>query len=162
MEPARKISPAVAAIIVVVLIGIAIAAAITVNKDSANRETTNPAPSTQNTPTESAPSQSPDSSTSSYKNGTYVATGSYSTPGGRESIELTVQISNDIVTATSLKQNAMTGEAKEYQQRFASGYKDLIVGKDINEVSLSRVAGSSLTSNGFNTALEQIKTDATA
>ena len=162
MESARKISPAVAAIIVVVLIGVAIAAAITVNKDSANKETTNPAPSTQNTPTESTPSQSPDSSTSSYKNGTYVATGSYSTPGGRESIELTVQISNDIVTATNLKQNAMTSEAKEYQQRFASGYKDLIVGKDINEVSLSRVAGSSLTSNGFNTALEQIKTDAAA
>ena len=162
MESARKISPAVAAIIVVVLIGVAIAAAITVNKDSANKETTNPTPSTQNTPTESTPSQSPDSSTSSYKNGTYVATGSYSTPGGRESIELTVQISNDIVTATNLKQNAMTGEAKEYQQRFASGYKDLIVGKDINEVSLSRVAGSSLTSNGFNTALEQIKTDAAA
>jgi hypothetical protein len=38
----------------------------------------------------------------------------------------------------------------------------LVVGKSVDEVSLSRVAGSSLTSLGFNNALTQIKEDAKA
>ena len=38
----------------------------------------------------------------------------------------------------------------------------LIVGKDIDEVSLDKVAGSSLTSGGFNAAVESIKSDALA
>ncbi|WP_447589312.1 hypothetical protein [Microbacterium lacticum] len=37
-----------------------------------------------------------------------------------------------------------------------------VVGKDIDDVSVSRVAGSSLTSGGFNDALETIKADARA
>ncbi len=163
MEPAKKISPAIAAIIVIVLIGAAVAAAIAVNNNNnaTQTETSQPTPSAQDTPQDTT-SQLPNSSNASYANGTYTAVGSYSTPGGRESIELTVQIVNDTVSATSLKQNAITGEAMEYQEKFASGYKDFVVGKSVNDVSLSRVAGSSLTSAGFNTALEQIKTDAAA
>jgi uncharacterized protein with FMN-binding domain len=162
MEPAKKINPAIAALIVIILIGVAVAAAIAANNNSADTDTTNTTPNNQSTPQEATPRQSSDNSTSSYKDGTYTAVGSYSTPGGRESIGLTVQVAGGIISSTSLEQNAKTGEAKEYQQKFASGYKELVVGKNINEVSLSRVAGSSLTSNGFNTALEQIKTDAAA
>jgi hypothetical protein len=37
-----------------------------------------------------------------------------------------------------------------------------VVGKSLDDIKVSKVAGSSLTSGGFNKAIEQIKTDATA
>ena len=46
--------------------------------------------------------------------------------------------------------------------KFVSNFAALIVGKDIDEVSLDKVAGSSLTSSGFNAAVETIKSDALA
>jgi len=160
MEPARKIHPGLAALIIIVLVGIVATAVIVINMDKGNdvettqtTETTTPASDT-NTETDAA--------TSSYKDGTYSATGSYSSPGGRESIKLTVTIKDGIITSTSLDEKASNGEAKEYQDDFDSGYKTLVVGKNIDEVSLSRVAGSSLTSNGFNDALDEIKSDAKA
>ncbi|MDB5162062.1 MAG: uncharacterized protein JWM52_570 [Candidatus Saccharibacteria bacterium] len=147
MEPSKKISPAIIAVIVIVLIGIVVTTVIILNNQS-------------NTPLTTGTTSTRTNGT--YKDGTYAATGAYSTPGGRESIEVTVTLAGNIITSTTLKSNAISGEAKEYQADFASGYKSLVVGKNIDEVSLSRVAGSSLTSNGFNTALEQIKTDASS
>lgn len=158
MEQPKKISPAIAAIIVIVLIGIAAATAVAMNNT--------PKASTPVTTSESAPApastKTSDSTNNGYKDGTYSATGDYSAPGGRESIELTVTLSDGVISSSTLVENAKSGEAKEYQAKFASGYKALVVGKKVGEVSLSRVAGSSLTSNGFNDALEQIKTDAAA
>lgn len=157
MESARKPNPAVVAVIVIVLIG-AIAAAVAALNN--NQEAT--APVTSNSPNSSTGQKTPSSTAGQYKDGTYSATGSYSTPGGRESIGLEVTITGGTVQDTKLTQQGMTGEAKEYQARFASGYKTEVVGKSIDEISLSRVAGSSLTSAGFNNALDQIKRDAAA
>jgi len=160
MEPARKIHPGLAALIVIVLVGIVATAVIVINMDKGNEtettQTTETTTPVSNTDTDS------DAVASSYKDGTYSATGSYSSPGGRESIKLTVTIKDGIITSTSLDEKASNGEAKEYQDDFDSGYKTLVVGKNIDEVSLSRVAGSSLTSNGFNDALDEIKSDAKA
>jgi uncharacterized protein with FMN-binding domain len=152
-----KIHPALATIIVIVLIGIVASVAIAVQTN--NEQPPQTTQSTQN-PNESngAPTESTD--TSEYRDGTYSAIGSYLSPGGQESIELTVTIENGVITDTELVQNATDREARQYQSAFAGGYSELVVGRDVNEVSLSRVAGSSLTSNGFNDALEQIKDDA--
>jgi len=159
MEPARKIHPALAALIVIVLVGIVATAVIVINMDKGtDTETTQ---TTETTPVSDANTDT-DAVTSSYKDGTYSATGSYSSPGGRESIKLTVTIKDGVIVSTSLDEKASNGEAKEYQDDFDNGYKTLVVGKNINEVSLSRVAGSSLTSNGFNDALDEIKSDAKA
>lgn len=159
-----KVHPAIAALIVIVLIGVVASVVIAVqnNQDAVqtNDATTQ---TTQDTTTQSAGTNSESSTdTSSYKNGTYSATGSYATPGGIESIKLTVTIEDGVITKTELAQNATDRDAKQYQSAFASGYSELVVGKDVNKVSLSRVAGSSLTSNGFNTALDTIKKDAAA
>lgn len=148
-----KIHPALATIIVIVLIGIVASVAIAVQTNN-EQPTTNQSSSSSNT------SVTESTDTSAYENGTYSATGSYLSPGGRESIGLTVTIENGVITNTELTQNATDGEAREYQSAFAGGYSELVVGKNVNEVSLSRVAGSSLTSNGFNDALDQIKADA--
>ena len=53
-------------------------------------------------------------------------------------------------------------ESEEYQGRFIGGIADVVVGQDIDDIQVSRVAGSSLTSGGFNEAIEAIKSEAAA
>lgn len=159
---------AIIGIIVVALIAIAATAVIiTTNKkdDTAN---TSDNSATQMADTSDTASDTMDStnsaadSSATFKDGTYTATGSYQTPGGQESIDLTVTLSGNTITDAKVVQNASGGEAAEYQSKFASGYKSLVVGKKITDVSLTRVAGSSLTPVGFNNAISDIENQAKA
>jgi hypothetical protein len=100
--------------------------------------------------------------TGEYTDGTYTATGSYSTPGGSESITVTVTLSRDVVSTVSATGTATDGTASQFQAQFLSAYSSEVVGKSIDAVSLSRVAGSSLTSQGFNAAIQEIRSDAKA
>jgi uncharacterized protein with FMN-binding domain len=109
---------------------------------------------------DTATASSAGTSSGTYKDGTYSAGGSYQTPGGQESISMTITVKNNIVTDTTLQQNANNRDSREYQAAFASGYKSKVIGKALSSISLSRVSGSSLTSDGFNSALEQIKSQA--
>lgn len=159
---------AIIGIIVVALIAIAATAVIiTTNKkdDTANTSDNSAmqmadTSDTANDTTDSANSAADSSAT--FKDGTYTATGSYQTPGGQESIDLTVTLSGNTITDAKVVQNASGGEAAEYQSKFASGYKSLVVGKKITDVSLTRVAGSSLTPVGFNNAISDIENQAKA
>lgn len=159
---------AIIGIIVVALIAIAATAVIiTTNKkdDTAN---TSDNSATQMADTSDTASDTTDStnsaadSSATFKDGTYTATGSYQTPGGQESIDLTVTLSGNTITDATVVQNASGGEAAEYQSKFASGYRSLVVGKKITDVSLTRVAGSSLTPVGFNNAISDIENQAKA
>lgn len=98
--------------------------------------------------------------TQAYRDGSYTATGTYSSPGGNEAIAVTVTLKNGIISDTSAQPKANDSDSAEYQAKFISGYKSLVVGKSIDTVSLSRVSGSSLTSKGFNSAISTIKTQA--
>lgn len=51
-------------------------------------------------------------------------------------------------------------ESKQYQGQFIEGIADEVDGKAIDDLNVSRVAGSSLTSGGFNQAVEAIKEQA--
>lgn len=161
MNPKPKVHPAVAALIVIVLVGIVASVAIVINNnaddDSSRQEATTTTPSSTQTTNGSSSTD-----TASYKDGTYSATGSYFSPGGMESIGLTVTIKDGVITDTQLEKQATDQEAEQYQALFADNYKASVVGKAVDEVSLSRIAGSSLTSNGFNDALDAIKEDARA
>ncbi len=97
-----------------------------------------------------------------YKDGTYTADGSYNTPTSTEVISVTLTIKNDVITDSSITNNPQARESQQYQSKFISGYKSLVVGKKISEVNLGRVSGSSLTPIGFNTALAKIKSQAKA
>lgn len=99
---------------------------------------------------------------SEYKDGTYTTEGKYLTPGGQESIDVKVTLVDGTITNAVVTQKPISREAHTYQAAFVSGYKSQVVGKKIDDVSLSRVAGSSLTPNGFNSALDTIKTQAEA
>lgn len=103
-----------------------------------------------------------DTGDSSYVDGDYSAEGSYQSPGGSETIGVSITIEDDVVTAVTVTPEADRSDSIKYQTAFASGIADEVVGKAIDELSVSVVAGSSLTSEGFNAALESIKADALA
>jgi uncharacterized protein with FMN-binding domain len=95
-----------------------------------------------------------------YADGTYAADGSYASPGGPESIQVSLTLQDNIVTAVSVTPEATSGNAKQYQTAFASGIAEEVIGVDINDLAVDKVSGSSLTSIGFNEAVEAIKADA--
>ncbi len=97
-----------------------------------------------------------------YKNGTYSADGSYSTPESVEKISVTVTLANDVITKVEVKGTPTKRESQQYQGQFIGGISSEVVGKKIDEISVSRVAGSSLTSGGFNKAIDEIKVEAKA
>ena len=97
-----------------------------------------------------------------YTDGEYSATGEYQSPAGPESIKVDVTLAGDVVTAVTVVGDATAGNAVRYQAQFAEGIAAEVVGVSIDELQVDKVAGSSLTSDGFNAAIEQIKADAVA
>lgn len=97
---------------------------------------------------------------SAYKDGTYSADGAYQTPESVETISVTVTLQDDVITAVEVTGNPQKRESEQYQSQFIGGISGEVVGKSIDEISVSRVAGSSLTSGGFNKAIETIKAEA--
>lgn len=96
----------------------------------------------------------------SYKDGTYTEDGDYTSPGGPQSVTVKLTLAGDKVTAVTVTGHASDPTAKSYQAQFVDGISAAVVGKDIDALNVSRVAGSSLTSGGFNAALKAIKADA--
>lgn len=118
--------------------------------------------STSNTTSTTGTTATTSTASSSYKDGTYTSSDSYSSPGGTEGIEVTVTVSSGVVTAATISQDATNHESEEYQDAFASSFKSKVVGQAIDSLSLSRVSGASLTTDGFNDALDQIRSQAQA
>lgn len=97
-----------------------------------------------------------------YVDGTYSADGSYQAPSGTESITVELTLADDTVTDITVTPHASDPTAKGMQQSFASGIADQVVGQDIDQLEVTRVAGSSLTSAGFAIAIAAIKDEALA
>jgi uncharacterized protein with FMN-binding domain len=128
-------------------------------------DTTSGTSSAVTTPVADTPTKTTTSgqvSASTYKDGTYTATGSYRSPGGPDQIKITVALKNDIITSVSAVPMPGDRESTKYQNLFVSGYQSVVVGKDISTLKLGAVSGSSLTPIGFNDAITQIKAQAKA
>ncbi|MGB4779216.1 hypothetical protein [Microbacterium sp.] len=97
-----------------------------------------------------------------YTDGTYTAEGSYATPESVETISVTVTLEQDVVTSVDVTGDPSKRESEQYQSEFISGIEEVVVGKNLDDISVSRVAGSSLTSGGFNEAIDAIKAEAAA
>ena len=108
------------------------------------------------------PTAAQESSPDKYTNGEYTAEGQYTTPAGEEKIEITITLQDGIVTDSEFVSLGKHATTKKMQGLFAAEYKDEVVGKNIDEVDLDQVNGSSLTPNGFENALEKIKLEAKA
>ena len=101
-------------------------------------------------------------STGDYTDGTYTADGSYQTPETVESISVTLTIADGVVSEVEVTGDPKARETEQYQGQFIDGISDEVVGKSLDELNVTRVAGSSLTSGGFNEAVESIKEQAAA
>ncbi|MGV8876381.1 MAG: hypothetical protein ACOH1K_02590 [Rhodoglobus sp.] len=97
-----------------------------------------------------------------YSDGTYTESGNYQSPNGTEQVDVTLTLAANIVTAVTVVGQGESPNSKQYQGQFISGIGAEVVGKDINTLKVDKVAGSSLTSGGFNTAVTAIKADALA
>ncbi|TLM76010.1 FMN-binding protein [Pseudarthrobacter sp. NamB4] len=111
-------------------------------------------------PTTSADASSPAGGGSGYKDGTYSADGNYVSPNGTETVGVQLTLASGKVTDVQITQHPSNPNTRKFQGEFAGGIADQVVGKNIDELNVSKVAGSSLTSGGFNQALEQIKSEA--
>jgi uncharacterized protein with FMN-binding domain len=123
-----------------------------------------PAPTSDNTSgASSAPTGTASSLASSgslYKDGTYSADGTYVSPNGTETVGVELTLASGTVTAVNITQHPSNPNTRKFQGEFAGGIAAQVVGKNIDELNVSKVAGSSLTSGGFNRALDKIKAEA--
>ena len=96
-----------------------------------------------------------------YQNGEYTATGSYIPPSNtKEEVTVSLTLSDGVVTDLEVSTSGNHPTSKRYQAEFTDGIQKEVVGKPIDSLDVGKVAGSSLTSQGFNKALEQIKAEA--
>jgi uncharacterized protein with FMN-binding domain len=142
-------------LLVTTIIAISVAVA---TAGCATRDADITSPSSASSTSVAAPG-SPSSRRSNYADGTYNATGQYgSLPS---SIGVSVTLVDGVITAVTVTPQATDPTSLDYQTRFAQAIPALVVGRNLDEVNLSKVAGSSGTPEGFNAALQQIKTQAT-
>lgn len=128
------------------------------------------APSAQSTPAQSTTGTSnsapadgtagSSSAASGYQDGTYSADGNYVSPNGTETVGVELTLSGGTVSDVNITQHPSNPNTRKFQGEFAGGIAAQIVGKKLDELSVSKVAGSSLTSGGFNQAVEKIKSEA--
>ncbi|KQY60827.1 hypothetical protein ASD11_13825 [Aeromicrobium sp. Root495] len=126
--------------------------------DTASSSTSTSAPAADDTETSSNDS----GSSSSYKAGDYEAEGSYQNPGGQSSVKVSLTLETDGTISSVDVSPEASGTSRQYQEKFVGGIADEVVGKSIDELNVGKVAGSSLTSGGFNAAVETIKDEAQA
>jgi uncharacterized protein with FMN-binding domain len=122
-------------------------------------------PAAQETPSTTAETAAPGSSAlassgAGYKDGTYSAEGNYKSPNGTETVGVQLTLASGTVSAVEVTPHPSNPNTKKFQGQFAGGIAEQIVGKSLDEIKVSKVAGSSLTSGGFNQAVEDIKTQA--
>lgn len=98
-----------------------------------------------------------------YTDGTYSTDVLYRVPSGdMEPMTVSLTLQGDIVTAAEFDFEGVVGTSRLNQAKFLKAYETEVIGKDIDTLNLSRVGGASLTTNGFNDALEKIKAEAAA
>ncbi|WP_246036142.1 FMN-binding protein [Sinomonas susongensis] len=97
---------------------------------------------------------------SPYRDGTFCADGHYVSPNGPETIGVALTLKSGVVTDVQIIEHPTSANTRLYQKHFASGIKDLVVGKKLDSLNVGVVSGSSLTGQGFNDAVTVIKREA--
>ena len=122
-----------------------------------------PAPTAADSGGDSA-SSAPDAPTTggTYTDGTYTESADYQAPSGTETVDVTLTLADGVITAVEVTGHATDPQAKKHQSEFADGIGAVVVSKNIDDIKVDKVGGSSLTSGGFNIAVDAIKADAAA
>ncbi|WP_334171487.1 FMN-binding protein [Sinomonas sp.] len=95
-----------------------------------------------------------------YRDGTFCADGHYVSPNGPETIGVALTLKSGVVTNVQITEHPTSANTRLYQRHFASGIKDVVVGKKLDDLNVGVVSGSSLTGQGFNDAVTVIKREA--
>lgn len=157
MEPSKNnlAKPLTFAGIIVLIAGIV--GLTSMNKGAPSDTTNTLATGTESTTTTTL---TPTVSTTRYKDGTYSVEGNYISPGGAEKVGVALTIKSDIVVDSVLTIKAERPISVDKQTAFAAGYKQYVIGKKLDDISVGKVSGASLTPKGFNDAVEKIKVQA--
>ncbi len=97
---------------------------------------------------------------SGHEDGTYNAIGTYG--GGPSFLDVTVTLSDDIVTDVTVGTMAENETSLGYQERFAAAVPGEVIGKSLDEAEVGKLAGASTCPEGFNDAIAQIREHARA
>ncbi|MFC8661269.1 hypothetical protein [Streptomyces sp. NPDC057199] len=124
------------------------------SSDDTDTESSPPTSSSRSVTATRAPSTPGDD----YANGEYSADGEYGTQDSSIGVSLTLD--NGVITDAEVEPHATNQTSRDFQERFADAVPELVVGQDIDDVNLDRVAGSSGTPDGFNDAVRKIKEEA--
>ncbi|HPU13700.1 MAG TPA: FMN-binding protein [Aeromicrobium sp.] len=120
-------------------------------------------PAAQKTAQSGETSAAPASGSDAFVAGDYEAEGVYQSPAGVQRVAVSLTLAADgTVTDLDVDGLASSGESAQFQKLFESGINDEVVGKSIAELDVSEVSGSSLTSGGFNAAIDDIISQAQA
>ena len=158
-----KVGLAIVGIIVIAFIGIFAYQSQTMTQNTTTSPQSSPATTSESSGTseltdEETPSQ--DAQEGTYKDGEYTAVGNYTSPGGEEELGVTLTVASGVVTDAVVEVKATRPISKARQEDFAANYKDMVIGKEIDSISLGKVSGSSLTPKGFNDAVTKVKAEA--
>lgn len=143
-------------VIAVLAVGFFVVRSSSMKDDSMMAEPTN----TMNAPADTSDSMM--EMEKSYTDGTYEVVGNYTSPGGEEELGVIITLENNLIADAEVTVLATRPISNKMQTDFAENYKTMVVGKNIDEVNLGKVSGSSLTPIGFNDALEKVKAEASS
>lgn len=152
-QPSRNKTAIIAGIVIVlVIIAYAVFSRRMPSASNEVQETT--------VPTQVADTTEPVSGDSEYADGQYEAVGEYRSPGGNESIDVSLTLEDGVVVDAAVVSNATLPNSVQFQGMFVDNFRGQVVGKNIDDLNLTKVSGSSLTPKGFNDAVEKIKAQA--
>lgn len=89
---------------------------------------------------------------------TVTGSANYFTPARVEhKVTVILTLEGNVVTDANVLYNDLETYSDPNQELFDTAYQPLVIGKTLDQISLSRVGGASLTTNAFNDALAKIK-----
>ena len=95
-----------------------------------------------------------------YKDGNYTSTINYMSSDGQEGITVNLKLDNDEIMSTTATPMFNNPVSESYLNKFIAAYQPYVVGKKLNTISLSTVAGASASTKAFNKAILDIQTQA--
>lgn len=171
MEPENTSKSLVSKVVGVAVALVAVFGVVTYLSQNKKEEAATPTEATETATSQTPPPQTASqmvettagafpTPSSIYKDGTYTAQGTYTSPAGIETVDISLTLASDVVVAATFKGNAENPGSINWQGEFSKGYTQEVVGKKIDELTLTVVNGSSLTPKGFLDAVAKVKTQA--
>ena len=96
-----------------------------------------------------------------YADGTYSVTGNYGEHAA-STMEVSLTLGDGTINDVTVTPTNTSAISQRYSKAFVKQIEDVIVGKELKDLKLDTVAGASWTTEAFNTALVNIRGDASA